>query len=97
MVSVGQRRVPCVGPRATQRAQDVALKRNAGLGAQVTEYRADAAAFLLGAQRQLGAARDRLASAEALVRDAEANVKKTSDDVKLVRQVREFIERAADR
>jgi membrane fusion protein (multidrug efflux system) len=43
--------------------------------------RADAAAFLLGAQRQLGAARDRLASAEALVRDAEANVKKTSDDV----------------
>jgi membrane fusion protein (multidrug efflux system) len=43
--------------------------------------RADAAAFLLGAQRQVGAARDRLASAEALVRDAEANVKKTSDDV----------------
>ncbi len=43
--------------------------------------RADAAAFLLGAQRQLGAARDRLASAEALVRDAEANVKKTGDDV----------------
>jgi len=43
--------------------------------------RADAAAFLLGAQRQLGAARDRLASAEALVRDAEANVKRTSDDV----------------
>ena len=43
--------------------------------------RADAAAFLLGAQRQLAAARDRLASAEALVRDAEANVKKTSDDV----------------
>jgi membrane fusion protein (multidrug efflux system) len=43
--------------------------------------RLDAAAFLLGAQRQLAAARDRLASAEALVRDAEANVKKTSDDV----------------
>jgi len=43
--------------------------------------RADAAAFLLGAQRHLGAARDRLASAEALVRDAEANVKRTSDDV----------------
>ena len=34
-----------------------------------------------GAQRQLGAARDRLESAQALVRDAEANVKKTSDDV----------------
>ena len=43
--------------------------------------RADAAAYLLGAQRQLGAARDRLESAQALVRDAEANVKKTSDDV----------------
>ena len=43
--------------------------------------RVDAAAFLLGAQRQLAAARDRLASAEALVRDAEANVKKTGDDV----------------
>jgi membrane fusion protein (multidrug efflux system) len=43
--------------------------------------RADAAAFLLGAQRQLAAARDRLESAQALVRDAEANVKKTGDDV----------------
>ena len=43
--------------------------------------RVDAAAFLLGVQRQLAAARDRLASAEALVRDAEANVKKTGDDV----------------
>ena len=46
-----------------------------------TSTRADAAAFLLGSQRQLGAARDRLESAQALVRDAEANVKKTSDDV----------------
>ena len=43
--------------------------------------RADASAFVLGAQRQLSAARDRLESAEALVRDAEANLKKTSDDV----------------
>jgi membrane fusion protein (multidrug efflux system) len=43
--------------------------------------RVDAAAFLLGSQRQLAAARDRLTSAEALVRDAEANVKKTGDDV----------------
>jgi membrane fusion protein (multidrug efflux system) len=43
--------------------------------------RADAAAFVVGSQRQLGAARDRLASAQALVREAEANVKKTADDV----------------
>jgi membrane fusion protein (multidrug efflux system) len=43
--------------------------------------RADATAFVQGAQRQLGAAHDRLESAQALVRDAEANVKKTSDDV----------------
>ena len=46
-----------------------------------TSTRADATAFVLGAQRQLGAARDRLESAQAQVRDAEANVKKTSDDV----------------
>ena len=46
-----------------------------------TSSRADAAAFVMGAQRQLGAARDRLESAQALVRDAEASVKKTSDDV----------------
>jgi membrane fusion protein (multidrug efflux system) len=46
-----------------------------------TSTRADAAAFILGSQRQLGAARDRLESAQALVRDAEANVKKTNDDV----------------
>ncbi len=46
-----------------------------------TSTRADAAAFLLGSQRQLGAARDRLESAQALVRDAEANLKKTNDDV----------------
>jgi membrane fusion protein (multidrug efflux system) len=43
--------------------------------------RVDAAAFLLGAQRQLAAARDRLESTQALVRDAEANLKKTTDDV----------------
>ncbi len=43
--------------------------------------RADAAAFVLGAQRQLSAARDRLESAQAQVREAQANVKKTSDDV----------------
>jgi membrane fusion protein (multidrug efflux system) len=43
--------------------------------------RADATAFVLGSQRQLSAARDRLESAQAQVREAEANVKKTSDDV----------------
>jgi membrane fusion protein, multidrug efflux system len=46
-----------------------------------TSSRADAAAFVVGAQRQLGAARDRLESAQDLVRDQEATVKKTSDDV----------------
>src|SRR5580693_3299754 len=43
--------------------------------------RADAAAFLVGSQRQLSAARDRLETARAEVREAQANVKKTSDDV----------------
>jgi membrane fusion protein (multidrug efflux system) len=43
--------------------------------------RVDATAFVLGAQRQLSAARDRLESAQAQVREAQANVKKTSDDV----------------
>jgi len=43
--------------------------------------RVDATAFVLGAQRQLIAARDRLESAQAQVREAQANVKKTSDDV----------------
>jgi membrane fusion protein (multidrug efflux system) len=43
--------------------------------------RVDAAAFVLGSQRQLSAARDRLESAQAQVREAQANVKKTSDDV----------------
>jgi membrane fusion protein, multidrug efflux system len=43
--------------------------------------RADATAFVESARLQLGAARDRLESAQALVRDAEANVKKTADDV----------------
>jgi len=43
--------------------------------------RADASAFVLGAQRQLSAARDRLELAQAQVREAQANVKKTADDV----------------
>jgi membrane fusion protein (multidrug efflux system) len=43
--------------------------------------RVDAAAFVVGSQRQLSAANDRLESAQAQVREAEANVKKTSDDV----------------
>jgi membrane fusion protein (multidrug efflux system) len=43
--------------------------------------RADATAFVLGTQRQLSAARDRLETARAEVREAQANVKKTSDDV----------------
>jgi membrane fusion protein, multidrug efflux system len=46
-----------------------------------TATRVDATAFVLGSQRQLSAARDRLESARALVRDAEASVKKTRDDV----------------
>ncbi len=43
--------------------------------------RADAAAFVLGSQRQLSATRARLESAQAQVRETEANVKKASDDV----------------
>ncbi len=43
--------------------------------------RADATAFLVGSQRQLAAARDRLETAHAEVREAQANVKKTGDDV----------------
>jgi membrane fusion protein, multidrug efflux system len=43
--------------------------------------RDDATAFVLGTQRQLSAARDRLEAAHAEVREAQANVKKTSDDV----------------
>jgi len=46
-----------------------------------TSTRADATAFVLGSERQLSAARDRLVSAQAEVREAQANVKKTSDDV----------------
>ena len=42
--------------------------------------KADAAAFLAGAERQLGAARARLESAQAQVREAEANYKKAADD-----------------
>ncbi len=43
--------------------------------------RADATAFVLGAERQLSAARDRLETAQAQVREQEANVKKANDDV----------------
>ncbi len=43
--------------------------------------REDATAFVLGTQRQLSAARDRLETARAEVREAQANVKKTNDDV----------------
>jgi membrane fusion protein (multidrug efflux system) len=43
--------------------------------------RADATAFVLGAERQLTATRARLESAQAQVREAEANLKKASDDV----------------
>jgi membrane fusion protein (multidrug efflux system) len=46
-----------------------------------TSSRADATAFVLGSQRQLSAARDRLETAQAQVREAQANVKKTGDDV----------------
>jgi membrane fusion protein (multidrug efflux system) len=42
--------------------------------------RADATAFFVGSQRQLAAARDRLETARAEVREAQAKVKKTSDD-----------------
>jgi len=43
--------------------------------------RADATAALLGAQRQLSAARARRDTAQAQVREAEANLKKANDDV----------------
>jgi len=43
--------------------------------------RVDAAAFAIGAQRQLTAAQARLETAQAQVREAEANYKKTADDV----------------
>jgi membrane fusion protein (multidrug efflux system) len=43
--------------------------------------RADAAAFVLGSQRQLTATRARLESAQAQAREAEANLKKATDDV----------------
>jgi membrane fusion protein (multidrug efflux system) len=46
-----------------------------------TSSRVDATAFVLGSQRQLIAARARLDAAQAQVREAEANDKKTSDDV----------------
>jgi len=46
-----------------------------------TSSRADAAASASGSQRQLAAARARLDSAKAQVREAEANYKRTSDDV----------------
>jgi membrane fusion protein (multidrug efflux system) len=46
-----------------------------------TSTRADATAFVLGSERQLAAARARLESAQAQVRESEANAKKTGDDV----------------
>jgi membrane fusion protein (multidrug efflux system) len=46
-----------------------------------TSSRADASAFVQGAQRQLTAARARWESAQAQVREAEANHTKASDDV----------------
>jgi membrane fusion protein (multidrug efflux system) len=46
-----------------------------------TSSRADATAFVQGAQRQLTATRARLESAQAQVREAEANLKKATDDV----------------
>jgi membrane fusion protein (multidrug efflux system) len=46
-----------------------------------TSSRTDAAAFVLGAERQLTAARARLESAQAEVREADANYQKASDDV----------------
>ena len=46
-----------------------------------TSSRADATAFVLGAQRQLTATRARLESSQAQVREAEANLKKDADDV----------------
>src|SRR6202140_4474197 len=46
-----------------------------------TSSRADATAFVLGAQRQLTATRARLESSQAQVREAEANLKKATHDV----------------
>src|ERR1700733_9705167 len=46
-----------------------------------TSSRADATAFVLGAERQLTAARARLESAQAQVREAAANLKKATEDV----------------
>jgi membrane fusion protein (multidrug efflux system) len=46
-----------------------------------TSARVDATASVLGSQRQLAAARARLDSAQAQVREAEANYKRTTDDV----------------
>jgi membrane fusion protein (multidrug efflux system) len=43
--------------------------------------RADATAFVVGAERQLTAAQARMESAQAQVREAEANFKKASDDL----------------
>jgi membrane fusion protein (multidrug efflux system) len=46
-----------------------------------TSSRADATAFVLGAQRQLTATRAKLESAQAQVRESEANLKKATEDV----------------
>lgn len=43
--------------------------------------REDATAFVLGSQRQLSASRERLETAQAEVREAQANLKKNNDDV----------------
>jgi membrane fusion protein (multidrug efflux system) len=49
--------------------------------------RADATAFLLGAERQLNAAEARQVSANAGVREAEANLAKANDDVRRYKQL----------
>src|SRR5579862_6467992 len=52
-----------------------------------TSSRADATAFTLGAERQLTAARARFDTAQAQVREAQANLQKTSDDVTRYKQL----------
>ena len=49
--------------------------------------RGDATAFLLGAERQLNAAQSRQVSANAGVREAEANLAKANDDVRRYKQL----------
>jgi membrane fusion protein, multidrug efflux system len=52
-----------------------------------TSGRGDATAFLLGAERQLDAAQTRVVSANAGVREAEANLAKANDDVRRYKQL----------